>query len=521
MLEVAVLGEAPARAAARWGRRTCLIHRDRRLRFDEVAARTRILAESLLRSGIGPGERVAICMENRPEYLIAYFAVAAAGGVFVPLNTFLSAPELASVLRDCSAGALIVSEDSFARVEPALGDLTDLRRLFVFPGGSGRPAIAPPPGIAVIRIDSSETAATHPAPAVADAEATAVLIYTSGTTGRPKGVMLSHRNLIDNAQGCIRAVGVTPRDRILICLPMFHSFTEMVGMLAPVLSGMSIVLCDRLDRAEIKRTMLWRRPTLFPAVPAVFAAMSHARPGRLARLVNPVRMYISGGAPLSADTRARFEQVYGRPLCEGYGLSEASPVVAFNGPSGLHKPGSVGLPLDGVEVRVVDDAGRDMPVDGTGHLLVRGRNVMQGYFGNEAETAAVLRGGWLHTGDLARIDGDGFIYIMGRSKEMLIYRGMNVYPREIEEALESHPAVREAAVIGVPDTARGEVPHAFVVTHPERRVSESELKRACLAKLARYKVPRSITLLSDLPRNPAGKVLKEMLKERAVGHPSG
>ncbi len=523
MLAVSVLGEAPAHAAALWGRRTCLLHAGRRMRFDELHARVVSLAGALAARGVGPGERVAICMENRAEYLISYFAVPTTGAVFVPLNTFLSTVELAAVLRDCSASTLIVSEGSLTRIASVIGDLPDLRRVLVFPGAGpaeGKPA---PHGVPVARIDAFGPIDPAPTgrPMDADPEEAAVLIYTSGTTGKPKGVMLSHRNLLANARGCIRAVGVTTRDRILVCLPLFHSFTEMVGMLAPVLSGMSISLCDRLDRAEIKRTLLWQRPTLFPAVPAVFAAMSAARVGRLARLANPVRVYISGGAPLSADVLSRFESLYRRPLCEGYGLSEASPVVSFNPPNGLRKPGSVGIPLEGVELRVVDEAGRSLPTGRTGRLLVRGPNVMKGYFGNESETASAVNDGWLDTGDLAHLDRDGFLFIKGRSKEMLIFRGMNVYPREIEEVLESHPAVLEAAVIGVPDTTRGEVPHAFVVMHADRRATETELKRACMERLARYKVPRTITLLSDLPRNPAGKVVKAALRDRAAGHPSG
>jgi len=495
------------------------------MRFDELHARVGALAARLSDLGVERGERVALCMENRPEYLISYFAVPAAGAVFVPLNTFLSTAELAAVLRDCAAGTLIVSASSLARLAGVLAELPGLRRVLVFPGAGSAEATTPvPEGVCLSPLDAFGSPGGGVRRSVSnriDPEDAAVLIYTSGTTGKPKGVMLSHRNLLSNARGCIRAVGVTSRDRILVCLPLFHSFTEMVGMLAPVLSGMSIALCERLDRAEIKRTLLWRRPTLFPAVPAVFAAMSAARVSTLARLANPVRMYISGGAPLSADVLSRFESLYRRPLCEGYGLSEASPVVSLNPPRGRRKPGSVGIPLEGVELRVVDEAGTALPAGRTGRLLVRGPNVMKGYFGKEAETVSAVTDGWLDTGDLAHVDADGFLFIKGRSKEMLIFRGMNVYPREIEEVLESHPGVREAAVIGVPDAARGEVPHAFVVMHQGRCVTEVELKRTCMSRLARYKVPRSITLLSDMPRNPAGKVVKAALRERAVGQPSG
>ena len=349
----------------------------------------------------------------------------------------------------------------------------------------------------------------------------AVIIYTSGTTGKPKGVMLSHRNLLSNAEACIEVVGVTAKDRILLCLPMFHSFTSTVCMLAPVMAGMSIVLCARLEKGLVRRALLRHRPTIFPAVPAVFAAMAQVKLGAMARLLNPVRLYISGGAPLSLDTLARFERTYRRPLCEGYGLSEASPVVALNPATGHHKAGSIGLPMPGLDVMIAAGDGSPVPPGETGELLVRGPSVMTGYLDRPEETARALAGGWLHTGDLARQDEEGFLFIMGRAKEMLICRGMNVYPREIEEVLEAEHRVREAAVVGVPDAARGEVPVAFVVPAPDANLTEADLKRLCVGKLARYKVPRAFHFVAELPRNAAGKILKQELREPATVHPSG
>jgi len=350
---------------------------------------------------------------------------------------------------------------------------------------------------------------------------TAVIICTSGTTGEPRGVMLSHANLLTNARACIEAVGLNGRDRVLLCLPMFHAFTETVCMLAPMLAGIGIVLCARIDRAEVKRAIMRRRPTIFPAVPAVFAAMSRARSSALARWLNPVRLYISGGAPLSLQVLQEFEERYRRPLCEGYGLSEASPVVSLNPPAGPRKPGSVGLPLPGLLVRTVNASGGDVASGQIGELLVRGPSVMKGYDRRPEESADVLRDGWLRTGDMARLDEDGYIFIAGRCKEMLIYRGMNVYPREIEAALEAHPTVHEAAVVGIPDEKRGEVPCAFVVPREGSAISESDLRHACLTSLARYKVPRLFRVVDSLPRNPAGKVLKQVLKEQllAPGQP--
>jgi long-chain acyl-CoA synthetase len=525
--EARTLGEVPRRAAARWGRRKALFFRSEAISFADLARRVDRLAAALARR-VAPGDRVAILLENRPEYLLSYFAVPASGAVLVPVNLFLAPAEMRAVLRDSGVRLVIVSSEVAERAPEALRDLPDLRHVLVVASGAagGRPAHAAAGTAEWISFAEAVRAAhadppPRPPEDEAAAEGTAMLVYTSGTTGHPKGVMLSHRNLLSNAAACIRAVGVTPRDRVLLFLPMFHSFTSMVAVLTPLVAGMSIALCEKVDRAEIKKTIMKRRPTIVPGVPAVFTAMAQARVGRLSRWLNPVRLYISGGAPLSLDTVAAFEHRYRRPLCEGYGLSEASPVVSINPRQGPRKPGSVGLPLPGVRVRCLDPSGHDVPTGETGEVCVQGASVMQGYFRLPGETSEALRGGVLHTGDLGRLDEEGYLFIVGRLKDMLIYRGMNVYPREIETVLEEHPGVKEAAVVGVPDGTRGEVPVAFVVARPGHRVTESELRRACLDRLARYKVPRSFRLVAELPRNATGKVLKARLREQAASGAAG
>ncbi|HEY3174403.1 MAG TPA: long-chain fatty acid--CoA ligase [Candidatus Polarisedimenticolia bacterium] len=526
MKHPALLGNLLSWSSETWRRKTALVFRGRRLTFRDIDEGANSLARSLRARGLRPSERVGLYMENRPEYLHAYFAIPRAGGVTVPLSTFLAPAELREILRDSSAAMLVTSVELLARIAPDLEVCGALRDVLVCGGGadalSARGLL--PRRINVHAMGASPAAEGNEDPeggAAASPDDTAVIIYTSGTTGSPKGVMLSHRNLLSNAEACIEAVGVTSRDRIILFLPMFHSFTLMVGMLAPMMAGMTIILCERVDRGEIRRAIMRHRPTILPAVPAVFAAMSHARVGRLARWLNPVRIYISGGAPLSLETLQRFEEKYRRPLCEGYGLSEASPVVALNPPSGPRKAGSVGIPLPGIEVRIVDPEGSVMAPGETGELQVRAASVMKGYAGRPDETAAALSGEWLRTGDLARVDEDRFIFIMGRLKEMLIFRGMNIYPREIEEVLEAHPRVKEAAVIGVPDAARGEIPYAFVAPHDGASLDERELRRLCVEKLARYKVPRGFRIVQELPRNAAGKVLKQALREESVPHPSG
>ncbi|HZI94001.1 MAG TPA: long-chain-fatty-acid--CoA ligase [Patescibacteria group bacterium] len=521
MKELRSIGEVPVRAAEIWGRRTALIFNNHRFSYDDLRRSVMALAAKLTETGLERGQRVAVLMDNRPEYLIAYFAVPAAGGTLVPLNTFLAQAELHDLFVDCGAAILITADASLRKAAPALRGLRDLREIIV----CGEFGADPPPvplhmnvsGFSIsMAPDESRLPNSSPPTHPPGEEDVAVIVYTSGTTGTPKGVMLTHRNLLSNSEACIEAVGVTERDRILLFLPMFHSFTEMVGLLAPMMAGMSMVLCERVDRAEIRKAILRHRPTIVPAVPAVFTAMSQARVGALARWFNPVRLYISGGAPLSLETLQKFEELYRRPLCEGYGLSEASPVVAINPPVGVRKPGSIGLPLPGLRIRLLDTEGRAVEKGGTGELLVRGPNVMKGYFRRPEETARVLADGWLHTGDLVRMDEDGYLFVMGRSKDMLICRGMNVYPREIEDVLEGHPLVKEAAVVGVPDASRGEVPFAFIVGLPGQIIDEAELRRVCLARLARYKLPRVFKVVKELPRNPAGKVMKEALKAEAL-----
>lgn len=488
-----------------------MLFRDQRISHEGLSRHVERLAAGLIAAGVGRGEHVALAMENSPDYIVSYFAVCVAGAVLVPLNTFLATTEVAALLEDADCPTLIASKSWVAQHRAALDRLRPPGRLVIL--GEDRGVIPDlPRNVTQVSIQAAD--GTSRLPRDIEPDDPAVIIYTSGTTGLPKGVVLTHSNLLGNARGCIAAVNVGPRDRILVALPLFHSFTQMVGMLAPILAGMSIVLCEKLDRAEIKKALLWKRPTILPAVPAVFSAMASAQVGTIARWLNPVQLYISGGAPLPLETLRVFETSYGRPLCEGYGLSEAGPVVSLSPRNGVRKAGSVGRPIPGVSVRTVDAEGRDTPRGTAGELLVRGPGVMKGYLNRPEETRLALVDGWLRTGDQARIDEQGDLFIVGRNKDMLIFRGMNIYPREIEGVLESHPAVREAAVVGRPDASRGEIPWAFVALKSDLVDAEGELRRYCIRNLARYKVPRGVIVLPDLPRSAAGKVLKNDLKLR-------
>ncbi len=516
------LGELTRRAAELAPGRPALLSAEGRWSFAEIHDLTLKAARAFAGLGLARGERVAILLPNGLPYFVAYFAVASAGGVVVPINTFLAAPEVASILEDCGASILLTTARRLAALEHHLGRLRSLHTLIVAPGEDGDaagPAVKRP----FTRWEDLTSADTqNPLPPPDDPAAPAVLTYTSGTTGRMKGVMLSHRNLLSNARSCLQAVKLRRKDRLLLFLPMFHSLTQMVCLVTPRLACLPVVLLPGIDRAGILSALRRFRPTIFIAVPAIYSTMAEHRPGWLTRLLNPVRLYISGGSPLPADVLSRFEAGWRRPLCEGYGLSEAAPVVSLNPPDAIRKTGSVGPSVPGVALRVVKEDGAEAAPGEVGEILVRGDNVMLGYYGQPEETAAVLRDGWLRTGDLGHLDADGYLFIVGRRKEMLIFRGMNIYPREVEEVLAHHPAVAEAAVVGLGESERGEEPHAAVALRPGERVEGVELRRYCQERLARYKVPRSVLLLEALPKGPTGKILKDQVRAAiAASRPPG
>jgi long-chain acyl-CoA synthetase len=340
----------------------------------------------------------------------------------------------------------------------------------------------------------------------------AVIVYTSGTTGHPKGAMLSHGNLLANVESCRHVLRAVGEDRFVVLLPMFHSFMFTVGVLLPMLIGSSIVLIKTLHPPKnIVMEIIQHRGTLLPAVPQFFRALAH----NPAPVDLPLRVCISGGAPLPAETLREFTARFPMPLLEGYGLSEASPVVSFTPIRGPWKAGSIGVPIFGVEMSIQNEAGEMLPAGESGELCVRGSNVMLGYWNQPAATAEVMRHGWLLTGDIGYADPDGYYYITDRKKDMLLVNGINVYPREIEEVLYQYPGVREAAVIGIPDARKGEQPLAFVAGHEGVQLEEKGLLEFLRARLADYKLPRTVVFMPALPHSSTGKILKTELRKMA------
>jgi long-chain acyl-CoA synthetase len=474
------------------------------------------------------GDVVAICFENSPEFIFSYYGLAWIGATVLPVNLMLAPKEIEYILRDCQASTIVTRGEYWPKfAEAVAGGMPNVRQAIL----AGPPAAA----CAQPRNQETDAVGTEDAkpievvnladelgrqdsppsqPADMPEDSLAVLIYTSGTTGTPKGVMLSHRNLMSNAAAVARATSALEKDTFFLLLPVFHITSQTVCLLTPILIGASVAIVTKIDRAEMAHAFREFRPSIFIAVPSIYnmlAAAPAPPPDQ-----NPVRLYVSGGAPLPAEVQNRFEAAYQKPIYGGYGLTEASPVVSWNVP-GANKPGSVGRPLCGVQVKIAGDQMEDLAPGEIGEICIRGDLVMLGYYKHAEETAKTVIDGWLRTGDMGYLDQDGFLYVVDRKKEMLIYSGINIYPREIEELLHTMPEISEAAVVGIPDSARGEIPIAFVTARNSAGVSEKEVKDFCIANLARYKVPRRIFPLQELPRTGSGKINKLQLKEDAAG----
>lgn len=483
-LATAFLGSAAVNAS-----KPALFWAEAEFSYAHYAGQVAWVADRLTKLGVRPGDRVALWLRNCPEFVGGLFGIFGADAVAVPINNFLKPQEVGYMLDD--SGATVVLAE---RSNPALAELLAAR-----------------PGLRCIEVEDFGDSGPTPKPVRTRADL-AVLIYTSGTTGRPKGAMLTHGNLLHNVESCRVMLEVIPDDRLIVLLPMFHSFMLTVGLLLPLLSGASILAVKGLNSPKtMVGEMIQRGGTLLPAMAALFRALSQLPPGvDFASL----RLCVSGAGPLPLEILRAFNERHPKvPLIEGYGLSEASPVVTVNPPAGPAIAGTIGIPIPGVEVTVQDDSGALLP-DGTdGEICVRGGNVMLGYWNAPEKTAEALRNGWLLTGDIGHRRPDGWFVITDRKKDMLKPNGMNVYPREIEEVLYRFPGIREASVVGEPCDRRGERPVAFVAMDEGRQLDESALIAFLRDQLADYKVPRRAVVLPALPRNATGKILKTALRE--------
>jgi long-chain acyl-CoA synthetase len=462
--------------------------------LDSASARQ---AGALVARGLEPGDRVGVMLPNVPYFAIAYYGVLRAGGVVVPMNVLLKERETSFYLSDPQARAVIAWHD-FAGAAQAGADAAGAECIVVRPGefeqmlGSVAPLIEP-----VARADSD----------------TAVILYTSGTTGTPKGAELTHTNLRHNVEVVVDMLELTADDVILGALPLFHAFGQTAGLNAAVAAGACLTLIPRFDPSEALMIVERDGVSVFEGVPTMFAGMLNAgaRPD-----TTSLRLCVSGGAAMPVEVMRGFEEAFGCKVLEGYGLSETSPVASFNHPDRERKPGSIGTPVAGVEMRLDGEA----PAE----ILIRGHNVMKGYWNRpDATQEAIDADGWFHTGDIGTVDDDGYFYIVDRKKDMIIRGGYNVYPREIEEVLYTHPDVREAAVVGVAHAELGEEVGAAVALKPDAAVTVDELRDFVKAHVAAYKYPRHVWLVDELPKGPTGKILKREIalpSDAQIGAPS-
>ncbi len=499
------LGKMLEESAQRTPRKCAIKFDKKKISYQELSETVKQASHSFVESGLQQGDRVGIFCNNCPEYIITYFAVLTFGGIAVPINNFLTGNEVKYIVNDCQIKILVTSPKFLKTVQPMLSQMASVQQVIVIGGEEQTDHIS---------FDTFlQTPSSKEMQNTVSDDDLAVFIYTSGTTGHPKGAMLTHRNMYSNAQDSAEATHFITKDKLLLFLPMFHSFTFTVCVITPLLLSATIILLGSVKSFdEIKKAILWDRVTIFIGVPAVFNVLAGKPLPKILKYIHAIKFFISGSAPLPAPVIKKIEDKFGSPLCEGYGLSEASPVVAVNPRFKERKPGSVGLPLPHVEVKIVDAEMNEKPRGEIGELAVKGPNVMQGYYNMPEETARTLIDGWLLTGDIAKIDQDGYVFIVDRKKEMLLVRGINVYPREIEDVLYSHPDIVECAVIGVPDESKGEVPKAFMVVGEGKTLTEKEVKRFCKDHLAAYKLPKYFEFRDALPKNATQKIMKRELQ---------
>jgi long-chain acyl-CoA synthetase len=499
------IARAVERAARDHPRQPAILFEDRAASYLELERAASRTAGGLRAWGIEAGDRVALFLPNIPAFAVAYLAVLKLGAVAVSVNAMLTTEELAVLLADSGARAAFTVEALWPRLAPLAGDGLRRDRVVICEGEvAGLPTLA-----AFGARHPEEHLAWDMAPA-----APAAILYTSGTTGRQKGATLSHANVVSNVRAVQRYMRMGPEDRVLVTLPLFHVAAQNVLMNGAFSGAGTLVLHRRFDADRCAAAIEAERVTIVTGVPTIYIALLNARvrPAALAS----VRFYKSAAATMPVEIARRWRETYGQTILEGYGLTETSPAATFNHER-EYRPGSVGTPVERVEMRVVDGEDRDAPPGTWGEVVVRGPNVMLGYWNRPEETRIAMRGGWFHTGDVGHLDDDGYLYLVDRVKDMINTGGFKIWPREVEEVLYRHSAIAECAVVGMPDGLRGEVATAFVVLRPGPGTSPEELESHCRAHLATYKVPRAFKVVRELPKSPSGKILKRAL--RASGPP--
>ena len=480
---------------------------DRKFTYSEFESAVLRAAELLAGQGIRKGDVVSLLMPNSAEYIIAYFACWSLGALAGPVNSLLKAEEIAYVMSNSEAKAILVHPEFLPTIESIRQELPDLRAIITFDDEAKTTNNLAGKGIDV-DLDSNDDA---------------IIIYTSGTTGKPKGCLLTHGNVIANARQISEWLKFTQNDRLLTIMPLFHMNAVSVTTMSALYAGGSTVISPRFSASRFWQIISDYQITSFGSVATMLSMLLSTYPdGVPAELkTDQLRFAMCGSAPVPAETLKRFEETFNCLVIEGYGLSESTCRSTFNPPDQNRRAGSCGVPI-GNEMRVFDDDDNEVETGQLGEIVLRGANILKGYFKNEKATATAFRNGWFHTGDIGYRDADGFFFIVDRKSDMIIRGGENIYPREIDEVLYQHPAVAAAATIGVPDPLYGEEVAAFVVLKNGENSSVEELIGFCHQRLADFKCPKSIRIVSEIPKGPTGKLLKrELAKEFAVKHQIG
>ncbi len=478
-------------SAQRHGDRTAIKLDDVEVTYAQLDEGSARVAALLKAKGVQPGDRVGVMLPNVPYFPLAYYGALRAGAVVVPMNVLLKGREVTFYLEDPEAKICFAWHD-FAEAAQTGAEKTDVEILLVKPGEFEQLLAEHDPDTDVADRDEDDTA---------------VILYTSGTTGKPKGAELTHANLLRNTEVMQRLASTTEDDVVLGALPLFHSFGQTCGLNLTMYSGGTLTMIPRFDPGKALEIVQRDEVTIFEGVPTMYTAMLH-HPDKESFDLGCLRLCISGGSAMPVEVMRGFEEAFGCKVLEGYGLSETSPVASFNHPDRERKPGTIGTPVEGVDMKVVDEQGSDVEQGEVGEIVIRGHNVMKGYLNREEETAEAIKDGWFYSGDMGTIDEDGYFTIVDRKKELIIRGGYNVYPREIEEVLYEHPAVQECAVVGIPDDKMGEEVGAAVVLKDGEEADEDTLREHCKGEVASYKYPRRIWFVDELPKGPTGKILK-------------
>lgn len=503
-----LLGEIITQARQESPDKTALLFKGQKWSYAQLDDQVNQVANGLQKEGLKKGDRVGLLMLNSPYFIINYFAIVRLGAIAVPINVMFKGDEIKYLMNDAQASMMIIAPAFLNMVQQVADGLETVKKIMVV----DIDYTIEDKGFLSYKKFLAEESTTKPdLDTTLEDDDVVVFLYTSGTTGHPKGAMLTHTNLYSNAVATAKDTKTTASDNTLCVLPMFHSFAWTVCVMAPLVTKGTITILDSFVPATVLETIIKEKTTVLAFVPTMYAVLLQV-PN-----VNPedfkhVRVPYSGGAALPVEILQKFKEKYGVPILEGYGLSECSPVATVNPLEGERKPGSIGRAISGVEVKIFDDNDNEVPRNTPGELVVKGPNVMKGYYNLPEASEEALRNGWLHTGDVAYMDEDGYVFIVDRKKDLIIVGGLNVYPREIEEVLYTNSKIAEAAVVGVSDDLRGETVKAFIALKEGETATEREVIKYCQERLANYKLPKMVEFMEALPKTSTGKILKRALK---------